>query len=327
MGEVPCSKGVKACDNEEFRSCVTISECDPYAPVCKGVKNGVADERFCGTDCVLYRDSRTLPDLVPDTQESIANSIIFCRRSFGAGTCAIAEGCLGPATKDELDFGSIERILMRFDTNIVNLGADFKPPPVNRAPNLFMYSGCHGHHHFEDFAAFDLYYLDDFSHKNDVDVAVDGGKLAYCMEDSEPYLRDSLTECVGRSSCDDQGIQHGWVDRYPGDLDCQWFVLDSLYGYSEQKSGWFVYQICTNFGRAFPEQTFGNNCRAFPVYVPPSSEIPLEDELHYVDYFAQHPEICDELPQELPAGVEPASICRENGGVAGRKLNVHGRSA
>jgi hypothetical protein len=308
-GEPACTKGSKACSYEQNK-CISVQKCDNAAPECQGIKNGVSDARFCGSDCNLYRVTSPLPDLVPESQAAMVPSIVFNVRTFNNLTCGIPEGCLGTVTAEMLAQGLFDIPLMRFDTNVINLAASFHPPAVDDSPHLYTYSKCHGHNHFGGFAHFDLKYLRNVSTVYDLDNIIPGGKLAYCMEDSSPYYRNPLTPCLGVGWCGDQGIQYGWFDRYPGDLDCQWLVLQDMYNITANQGGWFVYRVCTNFARAFTERTFNNNCRAFPVYIPPLSVVQNSvAPIRYVQYVAANPALCNLLPAELPLDVEWPVVC------------------
>ena len=89
------------------------------------------------------------------------------------------------------------------------------------------------------------------------------------MEDSYPQLTGPTIGCEAKFTCDDQGIQAGWVDSYASTLDCQWVVLrGATAAPTDVAPGWYIHETCTNTGRFFHEGTFDNNCLRVPVYIP-----------------------------------------------------------
>jgi hypothetical protein len=248
----PCADG-KVCDLAAGK-CVPQKDCNPFLPDCKSSRapeNGVA--AYCGTDCEWHRVDEPILDLVPNGPDRVKQSIVFQRRDFATSSCALVEGCVNAPGN---------RVLMRFDTEVYNVGnAGFDAPSPKQRPDLFEHSSCHGHYHFNGFARFDLLGPDGAE-------AVRGGKLAYCMEDTIAYQTGPAVACDGASTCEDQGIQKGWTDLYASDLDCQWLDITEAAG-----DRWYCYQVCTNYARNFQEHSFDNNCVRFPVWVPAPSSI------------------------------------------------------
>ena len=70
-------------------------------------------------------------------------------------------------------------------------------------PIQFHSSACHGHYHYDGFAAYAL--LD----MNGREIAL-GRKQAYCMEDTRQVAEGPNVPCRKRYSCSEQGIQPGW---------------------------------------------------------------------------------------------------------------------
>lgn len=255
-----CSKG-KVCDFASGQ-CVPQKACDPFLPDCSSSRppdNGVA--AFCGTDCQWHRTGDAILDLVPNNADRVKQSMLFQKRDFSTASCALVEGCVG---------GSGARTLLRFDTEVYNVGdAGFLAASPQERPDLFEYSSCHGHYHFNGFARFDLYTPAGVP-------AIRGGKLAYCMEDTVAYQSGPGVACEGASTCDAQGIQKGWTDLYARDLDCQWLDITGIAG-----DQWYCYEVCTNYARNFQEYSFDNNCTRFPVWVPADSRIVAGSDLLY----------------------------------------------
>lgn len=239
-------KNKQVCDLGEG-VCVPIKPCDPKRPACQGT--GSAND-FCGSDCLWHKVYEDLPDLVVNDGQEMLPTTFFQWMSFGETACAVLEGCVnGPGA----------RLLMRFDTRVHNVGtADFVGPKIGRNPDMFMWSPCHQHYHFEKFARFNLY--------KDGALAVPGAKLSYCMEDAEAYHTGSTIPCSPSFDCLDQGIPRGRTDNYPGTIDCQWLDITDLP--ASGRGCWYTYEVCTNIGRTIMEMDFDNNCQRFPIYVP-----------------------------------------------------------
>eukprot|EP00457_Paulinella_chromatophora_P001396 gb/GEZN01001398.1/.p1 GENE.gb/GEZN01001398.1/~~gb/GEZN01001398.1/.p1 ORF type:complete len:885 (-),score=75.81 gb/GEZN01001398.1/:423-3011(-) len=268
-GECPSTY---ACDLLTLE-CMFIGDaafCENFAPVCKGQESG----RFCGSDCQWHPKEERLIDLIPPPEEEVTNSIVFNTRVFTPDSCAVQE-CLAVPAGAEKEFA---KKLMRFDTNVRNIGASWKPPTPESRPDLFEWSRCHGHYHFENFAGFELFDFD-----GTVLSPLSSGKLAYCMEDSVQSLFNPDVPCFGVSTCADQGLQFGWTDTYPADLDCQWIDLTNLV-VDPINGRWVVYSVCVNTNRDFQEDTFTNNCVKFPVWIPPQVD---ENARVYKDFFKE----------------------------------------
>lgn len=244
-----CGDGEICADTEGV--CVALSGCDHLKPVCE---QHCGKGKYCGSDCQCHKVDEVLVDLAPAPAETLTNSIEFEWRSFSGTSCAIAEGCVpGPG----------RYLLMRFSTDIVNYGlGEFAPGDPLDNPEFFEYHNCHQHFHFTGFANYAL-------KTHDGRTALVGQKLSYCMEDSYPMLTGPTIGCDTKFTCEDQGIQAGWVDSYASTLDCQWLVLrGTTAAPTDVQPGWYLHETCTNTGRYFHEHTFDNNCITVPVYVP-----------------------------------------------------------
>lgn len=268
----------KAC-NFATNQCVPVKPCDSNAPVCPGGKQ--AKNTYCGYDCEWHKTNEPLIDLIPSGELEVSPTIQFQHYDLPSSalvsSCAVREGCL-------LNFAGTH-YLMRFTTNGHNIGpVGFKPGSTRKRPDLFEFSDCHGHFHFEGFAAFNLLDASGFI-SGDFQPVVNGGKLSYCMEDTLQYQFSPKIGCNGVSTCDDQGIQPGWTDKYPSDLDCQWLDLSNLVAQNSATNPvlnkWYTYQVCVNTDRNFVESSYENNCREFLVYLP--NEL-TNSSFNYADY-------------------------------------------
>lgn len=283
-----CGDGKQVCD-ELQKKCKPTTPCDHYAPVCKGEQNGNGPAKYCGSDCEWHRVDEFLPDLIAPQEEEIKRSIVFAKKSFDGGHCGVQENTItaDPSVPTEETF---VRRLMFFDTNVHNVGESFVPPPTDKAANLFKYGECHNHMHFEQFAFFYLSAPD-----GTIVSDVRSSKLAYCMEDSEPYLKGDEVPCAGTRTCDAQGLTRGYSDYYPADLDGQWIDLDNPY--FTINPGWYRYTVEANFARVFHERDFTNNRNDIWVFINASL---IEDDTVAYSVALEMSNGC----AQLPAGVQ-----------------------
>eukprot|EP00002_Diphylleia_rotans_P010644 TRINITY_DN2116_c0_g1_i2.p1 TRINITY_DN2116_c0_g1~~TRINITY_DN2116_c0_g1_i2.p1 ORF type:complete len:632 (-),score=93.77 TRINITY_DN2116_c0_g1_i2:813-2708(-) len=136
-GSDGCGGSCGACQDgsfclEETRECISIPQCNHMNPQCPQCQ---ADE-FCGTDCVCHPINKRLPDLVVHVDE-----VSIDHTHFAVDDCAVVEQCIGfPG----------DRKLLRFSTHIRNQGnAPLQLPAPPTRPDLFEYSACHGHYHYQ----------------------------------------------------------------------------------------------------------------------------------------------------------------------------------
>lgn len=118
-------------------------------------------------------------------------------------TCELLEGCVD-------DVGI--RTILRFSLAAQNIGSkDLVLGVAANNPDVFHYSGCHDHYHFDDFATYQLF---------DGDTVVAAGrKQAFCLLDSSSW---AWRNAWGKFDCANQGISRGFEDIYESDLPCQW---------------------------------------------------------------------------------------------------------
>lgn len=262
---LPCGKdgmcdGKRQCD-ELNKQCKSITFCDPFAPDCSGVQTGRGPTKYCGTDCQWYRVDDKLPDLIAPLESEVKGSINFGVKAFTPEHCGVSEHTINPP--NNIAPGTpFTRRMMFFDTNAHNIGESFIPPAFDKRPDMFQWGDCHGHMHFSQFARFLL-------RKLNGEVASDEAltKLAYCMEDSEPWLKGDNIPCAGTRSCDAQGLSRGYSDYYPGDLDGQWIDLDNPD--IPVVRGWYKYEVEVNFGHIIHERAFDNNKNVIYIFIDP----------------------------------------------------------
>jgi hypothetical protein len=131
-------------------------------------------------------------------------------RFFPENSCEIIEGCVpGPGWHR----------LLRFDTKTPNAGSrDLTMGVPSNHPDLFHWSDCHGHYHFDGYAYYDLL-------GSDGSVVATGHKQAFCLLDYSPWAWNDDQEDY---TCGNQGISVGWEDIYGSYLDCQYVDITDV---------------------------------------------------------------------------------------------------
>jgi hypothetical protein len=179
---------------------------------CDATANRVCGGSCCPTDkCEATGDGGDacmMADLSVSA-EPLFDSARVLELFFGAESCGVFEGCVS---------GDGQRRLMNFSTTTPNTGnVDLVVGRPEENP-FFSYSECHDHYHFEQYADYRLLTLDG-------EIAAQGHKQAFCLEDLEPYDDDAPEP---QFTCDDQGITKGWADTYGRHLDCQWIDITGV---------------------------------------------------------------------------------------------------
>lgn len=207
-------------------------------------------ERLCDPECCLLGTECAggtcpLADLSVDAsrlEPSIRVQTFLssaCELSPEEGPCIRAPG---------------RRRLLAFTTFTPNLGegALFLGDPEEQ-PEIFHFSTCHGHHHFDSYAKYELLDLAG-------NLVTDGGKRAFCLIDLEKV--DPMAG-PDRFDCDFQGIARGWADEYSNGLSCQWIDVTDV------PPGDYLLQVRLNFAEVLAETDFSNNAVQMPVTIPP----------------------------------------------------------
>jgi hypothetical protein len=223
-----------------------------------GAERCVADcveARQCGGDTCCPLGTACSEDgacLVPDLEldrEKLIDSMKLSTSTFEADDCAIVEGCVAAPG---------ERRLLRFATRTGNIGdGDLYMGKPEENPELFTYSDCHRHHHFEGYATYEL--LDATG-----TVVLTGHKQAFCLMDYERYGEDAGR---ARYNCNKQGISVDWADTYDAYLDCQWVDVTDV------PAGDYQLRVSVNPLHIFPELSYENNVSTVPVTL---SDAPAE---------------------------------------------------
>jgi hypothetical protein len=146
------------------------------------------------------------PDLVIDPSwiAPVTTDIMI-----GQNTCELLEGCVG---------GTGVRTILRFSLVARNIGSrDLVLGVAANNPDVFHYSECHDHYHFDDFAIYELLDGDD--------VVARGRKQAFCLLDTYSW---AWQNAPGRFDCANQGISRGFADIYEDDLPCQWIDVTDV---------------------------------------------------------------------------------------------------
>jgi len=133
-------------------------------------------------------------------------------RYFSPDSCEFIERCI---TKPGW------RRILAFTSTVINNGqaplfaGDVESSDFAKA-NMFEYSPCHGHYHFQFYANFT------------VDNII-GSKQAFCLQSTWRYFNTPLTPLWNDYAlCHYQGIEVGWGDDYVAGLSCQWMDITDL---------------------------------------------------------------------------------------------------
>lgn len=179
--------------------------------------------------------------LMPDR---IIPSIYQDSQVFNMNSCSLEEMCVG---------GSGERELLRFATvNLNNGDADLEVGVPGAGP-LWVYSSCHGHYHFQNYAVYEL--LDATG-----TVVAAGRKQAFCLEDTDQI--DPNANPPELFTCSNQGIHAGWADTYDTYLPCQWIDITGI------PEGDYILRIAINPMNILPESNYDDNVFTHPVHLP-----------------------------------------------------------
>ena len=185
-------------------------------------------------------------DLFPtDVAMNIWEDVVF----VSDNSCLLFEQCVGAPGN---------RHLLRFDTITPNAGAaDLQMGVPSNHPDLFHFSECHGHYHFDGYAVYDL--LD-----GQGNVVAEGHKQAFCLLDWNAWEPGNPGSGYG---CSNQGISKGWQDVYSGNLDCNWIDV------TDTPPGNYTLRISINpppEGSSMPlivETNYDNNVLEMPVTI------------------------------------------------------------
>jgi hypothetical protein len=211
--------------------------------------------------------AEALPDLAVDPTllaGGLREDLVFATPD--ACTLQPADRCLGAPGA---------RRVIRFHTLANNVGtADlFLGNPLQQLDEIlptgerkWVFSECHGHYHFQTFAASEL------RRRGETAPMIGSHKRAFCVEDTLPISDASPPPkyCCSELICPQvralgreenlQGVQVGWGDFYPSLLDCQW--IDVTEGVPPGD-----YDLCVaiNTARVLPDADPSNDTACVPV--------------------------------------------------------------
>jgi hypothetical protein len=181
------------------------------------------------------------PDLMP---WGPALNPYVSNEEFDPTSCEVQEGLIGAGP----------RRLLRYNTEVRNVGAQDMVMPDPEGNPFFEYHSCHGHYHFKGFAGSRL-----------LDMAGNelrtSRKVSFCLLDNIRWERGART--TRRYNCGTQGIQAGWGDVYDSGLPGQWIEIDNL------PAGNYQLELTVNPDGILPETNYDNNVVTIPVTIPP----------------------------------------------------------
>ncbi|WP_367874854.1 lysyl oxidase family protein [Luteolibacter sp. Populi] len=149
--------------------------------------------------------------------------------------------------------GAGQRRLLRYTTEVRNVGSLDMVMPAPEDNPFFEYHACHGHYHFKGFAGSRLLDLEG----NELKVS---RKVSFCLLDNIRWERGAKT--VKKYNCGSQGIQAGWGDVYDSGLPGQWIEIGDL------PAGDYQLELTVNPDGILTESNYENNVVRIPVTIP-----------------------------------------------------------
>jgi len=202
-------------------------------------------------------DVRGCPDLVVDGNRFNATNRT---ENFSTTNCQVVEGMVQAGT----------RRVMRFTFTTPNNGpGDLNVGAPSQHPDLFVFSSCHNHYHFRQYADYRLWTPSQFATwdqlrtQNPTMLAKDvlaahpeltpvaGNKQGFCVIDIVNYT--PLAPSHYGSCSNDQGISVGWADEYISSLDGQFIDVTNVV------NGTYVLEAEVNAEHVFIETNYTNN--------------------------------------------------------------------
>lgn len=241
--------------------------CDPSASACTGellcCNQGVTNEGVyrCTPPVagLLFGDPTPTPDAPGngppgcDLPDLIVDGALiepaFNEIQVNPDTCELFEGCV-----DALGI----RKIMRFTIGTPNIGARdlVMGIPANH-PELYHYSECHDHYHFDEFARYEL--------RSGDELITRGHKQAFCMLDTISW---AWPAALPQFDCANQGVSRGFSDVYDSGLPCQWIDVTDVPPGDYQL---FITLNNPRPGSLLPvlgERDYSNNTLEVPVSIP-----------------------------------------------------------
>ena len=172
----------------------------------------------------------------------------FSEIVMNEGSCELLEGCVDAVGT---------RRVMRFALSTPNIGSrDLVLGVAANNPEVYHFSECHNHYHFDEYARYEL--------RDGDEVVARGHKQAFCLVDSFGF---AWPVELPTYDCANQGISRGWGDTYGDFLACQWIDVTDV------APGDYTLFATLNQPRidsAYPtlnEMDYSNNTIAVPVTV------------------------------------------------------------
>jgi hypothetical protein len=195
-----------------------------------------------------------LPDLVLDAEyleATIQQDVV----DASLDSCLINEKCIT---------GVGLRRVVRFGTRSGNIGtADLVAgrPALNNP--VWEYDACHGHFHFEGYAAYEL-----------IDAATSavlpvGVKHGFCLRDLGTWDPSVPAARCGVYDCDYQGLGVGCYDVYVPELDCQWVDITDV------PPGEYQLRVTINSEQTIQELDRSNNSASVRILITADTVQPV----------------------------------------------------
>lgn len=219
-----------------------------------------------------------LPDLIVDAQQLKAQMYVT-EETFSATGCTVLEGCVSePGT----------HLLLRFMSSTPNVGkADLViGDPRLCLGDLFRFSECHQHLHFQEYSDYRLWTVPGYQNwvrQRDLrsptkegrnarlleralatGELIVGRKQGFCIIEIAPFKFDDVQPPPPRyRSCLDQGLQVAYADQYVPQLACQFVQVTNL------AEGDYVLEDHVNPEQLLPESDYTNNSSAVKFHFVP----------------------------------------------------------
>ncbi|MFY9572539.1 MAG: lysyl oxidase family protein, partial [Blastocatellia bacterium] len=218
------------------------------------------------------------PDLIVDGALMKAQMIVT-EETFGPDSCTVIEGCVdAPGT----------HLVLRFTSSTPNIGqADLVIGNPSNCGNLFRFSECHQHLHFQEYADYRLWTLAGYENwvanrnlaqptSTGINASllaaarasgelIVGRKQGFCVIDVAPYKFGDVQPGPPkyRSCSQNQGLKVGWADQYVFLLGCQFVQMTAV------AEGDYVLEDQVNPEQLFPESDYTNNSAAVRFHFKP----------------------------------------------------------
>jgi len=187
----------------------------------------------CLCVCALAQQDPT-PDFGFDLAiNADALSPTFVWTQISENSCDIAAGCA---------LGSGMRRLLKFTTEVINMGNDIPLGNPDNNPTFFTLNECRNQYERADLNAHVL--LDQRGN-----TLAQSTKRGFCLSD----MNNINSTFTAQYDCSNQGLTAGFSDVYAADLDCQYIDVTDV------RPGVYWLRVEVNANGAFPEQNHTNN--------------------------------------------------------------------